>query len=250
MAGRSHRPRAGREADLRRLLDLLRSAVLRGAFPDGLLPAETELMAAYGVGRATVREALAVLRREGLIDRRPGVGTHAVVKAVMTRLAEAHGVAPPSQESLLNRRLRPQVLDRSTIPLPEAAAQRLGVPAGTPCLRLEYVSLYGDEPHGMATNYVLSPEADRLRGRPFVHDWYALLNEAGVTYEESEFICGCTPADAATAARLGVAEGAPLITMEQVIRDAGGRPFNLAFIHVRGDRFLFVSNAARRAPLP
>src|SRR5690606_28144777 len=100
-----------------------------------------------------------VLRREGLIDRRPGVGTHAVVKAVMTRLAEAHGVAPPSQESLLNRRLRPQVLDRSTIPLPEAAAQRLGVPAGTPCLRLEYVSLYGDAPHGMATNYVLSPEA-------------------------------------------------------------------------------------------
>ncbi|GAA2210920.1 GntR family transcriptional regulator [Nonomuraea monospora] len=251
MAGRSSRPHQSgreREGDLRRLRDLLRSAVLRGAFPDGLLPTEAELMASYGATRATVRETLAVLRREGLIDRRQGVGTHAVVKAVVTQLVEAHGVEPPGQESLLNRRLRPHVLDRSTIPLPELAAARLGVPAGTPCLRLEYVSLFGDEPHGMATNYVLAPEADRLRDKPFVHDWYTLLHEAGVGYEESEFIYGCAPADAATAARLGIAEGSPLITMEQLIRDGDGRPFNLAFIHVRGDRFLFVSNAARRHP--
>ncbi|MBF8193450.1 GntR family transcriptional regulator [Nonomuraea sp. K274] len=231
---------------MRRLRDLLRSAILRGTFPGGVLPTEAELMASYGATRATVRETLAVLRREGLIDRRPGVGTHVVVKAVMTQLVEAHGVEPPGQESLLNRRLRARELDRSMIPLPHLAADRLGVPAGVPCLRLEYVSLFGDEPHGMATNYVLNPEAGRMRDQPFVHDWYALLNEAGVGYEQSEFVCGCAPADAATAALLGIAEGSPLITIEQVISDASGRPFNLAYIHVRGDRFLFVSSAARR----
>ncbi|MEV1172663.1 GntR family transcriptional regulator [Nonomuraea sp. NPDC049784] len=249
MAGRlprSHQSGVEREGDLRRLHDLLRSAILRGVFPDGLLPAEAELMASYGATRATVRETLAVLRREGLIDRRQGVGTHVVVKAVLTQLVEAHGAEPPSQESLLNRRLRPRVLDRSMIPLPALAADRLDAPAGTPCLRLEYVSLFGDEPHGMATNYVLSPEAERMADMPFVHDWYTLLNEAGVGYGESEFIYGCAAADAATAARLGIAEGSPMITMEQVIRDTAGRPFNLAFIHIRGDRFLFVSNAARR----
>ncbi|MFC4116923.1 GntR family transcriptional regulator [Nonomuraea zeae] len=247
---RSHQSGVEREADLRRLRDLLRSAILRDTFADGLLPTEAELMASYGATRATVRETLALLRGEGLIDRRQGVGTHVVVKAVMTQLVEAHGVEPPSQESLLNRRLRPQVLDRSMIPLPALAAERLGAPPGTPCLRLEYVSLFGDEPHGMATNYVLNPEAERMRDQPFVHDWYNLLNESGVGYEESEFVCGCSPADSATAARLGIAEGSPLITMEQVIRDATGRPFNLAYIHIRGDRFLFVSNAARRHTPP
>ncbi|MCW2863778.1 MAG: GntR family transcriptional regulator [Actinoallomurus sp.] len=233
------------DAQVRRLRDLLRSAILRGGFPHGQLPGEPELMASYGVTRATVREALTLLRREGLIDRRQGVGTHVVVHAVLARLAEAHGAADPVVDSVFNRRMRPRVLDRSTIPLPAIAAERLSVRPGIPCLRLEYIALLEDEPTALATNYVLFPEAERLLTMPFDSDWYALLRDAGVCLGESEFVVGCAPADAITAPLLDVAEGAPLITMEQVIRDSAGRPFDLAHIHTRGDRFLFVSRAVR-----
>lgn len=240
-----HRRGSAPEHEVRRLRDLLRAAILRHNYPDGHLPGEAALMAGHEVGRAVVREALALLRQEGLIARTKGVGTYVVVDAVMTQLTEAHGAGTPTQESVFNRRMRPRIIDMSTIPAPETVAVRLGVPPGEPCLRFDYVAMLGDEPTGIATNYVLFPQAERLRVTPFVSDWYALLADAGIAFRESEFVIGCSLADAATAPAVGVPEGTPLLTMEQLIRDSEGCAFDLAFIHTRGDRMLFFSRASR-----
>ncbi|MFJ4513921.1 GntR family transcriptional regulator [Streptomyces sp. NPDC088816] len=54
----------------------IREAILAGEFaPDSLLPSEAQLMARYGVSRPTVRNAIAALRAEGLIDVRHGKGS-------------------------------------------------------------------------------------------------------------------------------------------------------------------------------
>ncbi|MFJ2568287.1 GntR family transcriptional regulator [Streptomyces sp. NPDC087568] len=54
----------------------IREAILTGEFaPDSLLPSEAQLMARYGVSRPTVRNAIAALRAEGLIDVRHGKGS-------------------------------------------------------------------------------------------------------------------------------------------------------------------------------
>ena len=54
----------------------IREAILTGEFaPDALLPSEAQLMARYGVSRPTVRNAVAALRAEGLIDVRHGKGS-------------------------------------------------------------------------------------------------------------------------------------------------------------------------------
>jgi GntR family transcriptional regulator len=153
---------SARENDIRRLRDLLRFAVLRGAYAGGQLPSESEMMAAHGMSRATVREALALLRADGLIERTQGIGTHAVASTVTTQLAEAHGAVSPAPESMFNRRLRPRVLDRSVISAPATVTGRLGAAPGASCLRLEYVALLDDQPVGLATNYVLFPEAGML----------------------------------------------------------------------------------------
>lgn len=51
-------------------------SILRGDFgPQGKLPTESELAAAYGVSRPTIREALSRLRSDGVIDSRRGAGT-------------------------------------------------------------------------------------------------------------------------------------------------------------------------------
>jgi GntR family transcriptional regulator len=236
-----------RAHDVRRLRDLLRAAVHGGDYPDGQLPSEAELMATHRVSRATVREALALLRAEGLIERIQGIGTHAVVHAVSTDLTEAHGVIAPGRDSMFNRRMRPRVVDRSVVPAPATVAARLRVPPETRCLRLEYVALLEEEPIALATNYVLFPEAGRVRHTPFVSDWYALLTDAGVELSKSEFVFGSEPADPLLAAVLGIRVGAPLISMEQLIYDGRGRAFDLAFIHTRGERFRFVSRAFRYA---
>jgi GntR family transcriptional regulator len=232
---------------VRRLRDMLRAAVRGGRFPDGQLPSEAELMTANGASRGTVREALAMLRAEGLIERTQGIGTHAVVRSVAQKLTEAHGAISPTEDSLLNRRTRPYVLDRSEILAPGAVAERLGVPTGTPCLRLEYVALHEEEPIWLATNYALFPEAARLRDCPFVTDWYALMADAGVELGQSEFVIGCELADQLTADVLGIAPGQPVFITEQTIADPSGRLFDLAFVHTRADRFRFVSRGIRTA---
>ncbi|MEW2569690.1 GntR family transcriptional regulator [Streptomyces sp. NPDC047070] len=54
----------------------IREAILSGEFTsDSLLPSEAQLMARYKVSRPTVRNAVAALRAEGLIDVRHGKGS-------------------------------------------------------------------------------------------------------------------------------------------------------------------------------
>ncbi|BET50162.1 GntR family transcriptional regulator [Kitasatospora aureofaciens] len=54
----------------------IREAILSGEFaPESLLPSEAQLMARYQVSRPTVRNAIAALRAEGLVDVRHGKGS-------------------------------------------------------------------------------------------------------------------------------------------------------------------------------
>lgn len=62
----------------RRTHQALRSAIRRGEFPDGKLPAENELAAALGVSRTTLRAALQALEHDGILTRRRGIGTRIV----------------------------------------------------------------------------------------------------------------------------------------------------------------------------
>ncbi|XTZ18214.1 GntR family transcriptional regulator [Micromonospora echinospora] len=60
----------------RQLADVLRARIRSGEWPPGsLLPSETRLSQEYGLGRGTVRRAVAILRAEGLVDVASGRGT-------------------------------------------------------------------------------------------------------------------------------------------------------------------------------
>jgi DNA-binding FadR family transcriptional regulator len=57
------------------LIDRLSAEIKSGALkPSDKLPTEQQLIATFGVSRTVVREALAALRAEGLIDTRQGAG--------------------------------------------------------------------------------------------------------------------------------------------------------------------------------
>src|SRR5664280_2991071 len=58
------------------LKDELADCIKRGTMPVGSqIQTEPELMKQYGVGRATVREAVALLVNEGYLVKRQGIGT-------------------------------------------------------------------------------------------------------------------------------------------------------------------------------
>lgn len=62
----------------RLVADELRRRILAGAIPPGsLLPSETALLDEFSVSRGTIREAIALLRAEGLVVTEHGRGTYA-----------------------------------------------------------------------------------------------------------------------------------------------------------------------------
>src|SRR5687768_4609479 len=64
----------------------LRDAILRGDYQEGdQLPGENPIMRDYSVARATAREALAVLRHEGLAMARPGAGVFVTPRKRLVR---------------------------------------------------------------------------------------------------------------------------------------------------------------------
>src|SRR5882762_1549381 len=219
-AGR--RGQVGRSGEARRLRDLLRSELHRGGYGDGRLPPEEQLMTEFGVSRSTVRDALALLRSEGLVDRVQGVGT--IVRqskvAVGLDLNEFHGVVDPAPGSL-------------------------DLDSGHPGLRIDYVAWHAGEPIGVATNYVRQPEAAALERARFRTDWYALLEAAELKIAETTFLMEASIADQHDAELLRIAAGSPILLSEQVIYGPDGVAFDFALIRSRGDRTAVFSRARR-----
>lgn len=112
--------------------------ISRGELPTGArLPPEQALAAQFGVSRATVREAIARLRADGLLSTKPGRG--AVVEAATPQaLRLAGGTLPGSFEHLFELRRLIEVeaaalaalrRDGSTLAAIESAHQRMAAAA-------------------------------------------------------------------------------------------------------------------------
>lgn len=110
------------------IADLLRAAIRSQMFAPGQkIPSESELMAHFGVARMTVREALAVLKGEGLLVAEHGRGVFVRSQPVVRRIAsdrfarahrqagkaafiaESEGVGKPSVDQVQVSREKPAV---------------------------------------------------------------------------------------------------------------------------------------------
>ncbi|MFD7130457.1 GntR family transcriptional regulator [Streptomyces sp. NPDC059894] len=66
---------SGRQPKYQRIAADMRAAIEAGEYgPGERLPGENDLMATYGVARMTARQALGVLRAEGIVEARKGAG--------------------------------------------------------------------------------------------------------------------------------------------------------------------------------
>jgi GntR family transcriptional regulator len=102
----------GDRALYRQLADILRGKITDGELQPGQsLPSEGTLAQEYGLGRDTVRDALALLRSEGLVATERGKGTFVRVPEAVTTLTLKTG------DSLVARMPTPE--ERQTLGLPK-----------------------------------------------------------------------------------------------------------------------------------
>ncbi|OPX14941.1 GntR family transcriptional regulator [Gordonia sp. i37] len=229
-----------RLAATRQVRDLLRSAIVSGEITDGVLPSESELMMSFSTSRQTIRDALAMLRDEGLIARYQGAGTFVVASKIRHAFTHLHGVdSAPTVNTLLDMSYEPSV--------PRVAA-KLNMRPGDSCAVVDYVTTIHGSPYYVATLYLpasLGPVVERARGG--VPDWYGLYEDAGIEIGITDFSVESTiVVDDHVAQQLAVPVGSPVMLFERRIRDTSGLVLEYGFARVRGDRIAIQTQLPRR----
>jgi DNA-binding transcriptional regulator YhcF (GntR family) len=113
---------------------LLRDAIISGEIPlGGLMPTEKKMTEQFGINRATAQTALELLRKEGLIITRHGIGSHVAAVPQVERVT-----------------LRPGDEIRARMP-DERERTELGIGPGIPVLVVTRARGGGEETYGAAT---------------------------------------------------------------------------------------------------
>lgn len=197
--------------------------------PGDKLPMEDDLARQYEVAKPTMRAALAVLEREGLIAAKRGHGffvrsTHKIVRNETKRLLE----------SVWGDGRSMWVEDIGTVPTPEdLVVDRVAAPAHV-ALILGQANTWvrdrgykvGEQVVLLAASYVPEEIAD---GTPITESdtgpggTYARLRDAGHAPARFEVLIGARSPTHEETLRLGVSASVPMITELRTAFDASGR---------------------------
>lgn len=203
---------------------------------------EIAMAARLGVSRPTARRALQDLVARGLLVRRRGVGTQVASELIRRPVAltslhddlTAAGRAPHTE-----------VLAVETIAAEQALADRLGLAAGTPLVRIERLRHADGEPLALLTNHLrpeIAPTAEQLAELGL----YEALRAAGVQLRLARQTIGARLATAAEARLLRERPRAALLTMERIAFDGANQVVEFGSHVYRASRYSFDTTLVAR----
>jgi GntR family transcriptional regulator len=190
--------------------------------PGDQVASERELARVHGVSPMTARHALALLEREGVVERRPGAGTFVAPPRIhfnklmsYTEQMGSRGLAPQSK-IVLNKIIEDE----------QEVAARLGLAAASRMVKIERVRHAAGEPFALETCYLPANEFSGVVEAPLARtSLFATLEHdynVKIAYADEEI--DATVAEGRVALLLGVPKGDPLLRIRQVIFSSKSKP--------------------------
>lgn len=208
-------------------------------------PTEPALARELKVSRNTVRAAMARLESEGLLERKPRVGTRVAAARPHVSLAEWYSFSG----EMRRQGIEVQDFEFSVRHEPADAeiAAGLGIDPGTPVWLLHRVRGWDDVPAVVSDSW-LHPDVALTGSEDFHRPLYQVIGEAGgaapaVSREEITAATAAPP----IAKALGIGRAEPVLVRKRVILDARGRPIEFNVNHYRTDRYTLTLDLARPA---
>jgi GntR family transcriptional regulator len=230
----------------RRAYLLLRERIHAGELvPGARLPGEPAMAAECGVSRVTLRRALDQLAAEGLVERRPGVGTF-VREAAPLPPAGIDFADVFAHLKEMGRRTEVRLLSFGYVLPTGPVAAALGLSSGQRAQRAVRVRMMAGAPFSFLTTHVPEQigqtysEAE-MANQPLL----SLLERSGIRIARARQDIGATLAGPDLAEVLQVETGAPLLSLTRVVEDAAGRAVEYLQALYRPDRFTFQMQLAR-----
>lgn len=216
------------------LAGVMRTRIARGMWPrQHRLPSLESLMAEFGVARVTVRQAVDLLAREGLVSPQQGRGTfvtgepeRARIINVVTRLDELARVYEDTQPRIV-------IIEESVTLGPQSLAE--GEPAPSYAY-MRRVHLRDGRPYCVIDIHlderIFRRAPDKFRTRTVIP---LLTSMKGVDIHTAHQVLTIGTADVDVAAHLGIGVNAPVAQVRRVFKDRHGCVIYLADVVYRGD---------------
>jgi GntR family transcriptional regulator len=204
--------------------------------PGERLASEAEICRHFGVSRTTVRQALARLEQEGMVERRKGFGTFVAAGGPGVWLVQSQeGLF--GDETRLGRNVTSRILRREVTELPEWATTALELEPGTRGVVIERLRSVDAKLALVVTDCLPAALADTVLALDANDSLYARLEaEHHLTVAGGRRFLEALRAGTRLATLLGTDRGAPLAFIESVSWDADLRPFHCYRSWLRTDR--------------
>jgi DNA-binding GntR family transcriptional regulator len=239
-------PNIRREDLVQRVANALREQILSGQLPAGtrLMP-EAEFARNLGISRPSLREAIRILAREGLIVVKHGVGTFTTnetkpilgsleLMRSMTDMIRASGAEPASRD-----------LSIDLIEPPVDVAAELELAPGAKVGRVSRVRLMNERPFAVSKEYLVldgrQRSFDALRAFAGGSLYEFLRQNLGLPISHSKLRMSAVAADAAMAQILNLRNRAPLLRMRELHFGFDGQPALLTVNYHNAEVIEFTS---------
>lgn len=228
------------EVVYQRIAEELRDRIQEGALaPGAAVPTEAELAARWETSRGPIRNALAMLRSEGLIETGRGRPARVVgrkpsqavdVSIPFTRWAESIGAAPGAITQEISRRRA----DAET-------AKAFDIIAGESVIEVLRLRLLDDRPTMLERLVYVADVGSVL----FDYDLdrvsiTEVLASHGYAQADVDHEIDAVAADALVAGLLEIPEGSPVLRLHRVSYDQDGRTIEVSDDHYRSDIVRFT----------
>ncbi len=223
----------------------LRQMIQHGIIlPGGILPPEMEICQAYSVGRQTVRQAIARLVDEDLVERFAGRGTFVREQ-------------PSHIQFFLDRSFSQQMREMGRIPRSQLLSMQPGaVGADVPplqayldksCLRLERLRLGDSEPICHQVSTILSERCPGIEQHDFATQslYETLATYYHLTINRIDHVVRAVASDEYRAELLKVQEGTPLLFVGTTTYLDNGELIEYSSSYYRADRYEYRTTHTR-----
>lgn len=237
----------------RQIADHLRARITSGELGEGeQLPSESALIEQYGAARGTIRQSIAQLRAEGLIQVEHGRGAYVRRRPPVRRLScdrfarrhrEAGKAAYLAEMEAEGRRPQVEMIRIGREPAPAETAGWLGLAEGDPVLVRARRYLADGHPMELATSslpWALAEGTAITEPNPGPGGIYARLEETGHPLDHfTEDVHARMPTPEETRA-LHLTAGVPVLQLVRVAYDRDEIPVEVCDTVMAADRYVLT----------
>jgi GntR family transcriptional regulator len=211
------------------LENILREKIMSGVFAAGArLPTEAELIRLYGVGRITVRQALAALAKDGLIERRRRRGTFVTERKAGRRPFEERIDLTGSLDETIAAEAGAtfKVIEMNRVEADPQEAELFGLGAGESLYRVKRLGLRGDKPRNLTIDYLPAEIGEKLTIEELSAGslLQTLETRFGLKLKSVTQRINAALADPYLAKLLDVRVGSPMLSIERAVYAGGAAP--------------------------